>query len=328
MCRATKVPMAGTQGYIRPKEVDRRAGFWRRVQWRLEVVAWYGLYWWPMRALGLERASRVGAWVMRRLGPRLSQHKTALRNLRLAFPEKTEAEREAIARAAWASAGATAGETPHLWRLNPYEPGSPVSVVGREHLDAIAASGKAAVFISGHFSNWEVITAVLCKGPVDSVITYRMLNNPHLDRLMSRLRGSMSNSPLVPKGLATRELMRALGKGRPVGLMNDQKFNEGLAIPFFGHEAMTAQGPSRLAVKYGVPVVPVATRRTGPGRFETVIYAPMWPVEGLSEEAKVRELTQRVTGFIEERVREMPEQWFWMHRRWPKAAWVSAGVMG
>jgi KDO2-lipid IV(A) lauroyltransferase len=319
--------MSRPADYIRPKEVDRRASLWQRVQWRLEVAAWYLLYWWPMQALGMERASKVGAWVMRRLGPRLSQHRTALRNLRLALPERTEAEREAIAREAWASAGATAAETPHLWRLNPYAQNSPVTVVGREHLDAIAASGKAVVFISGHFSNWEVITAVLCKGPVDSVITYRMLNNPHLDRLMSRLRGSMSNSPLVPKGLATRELMRALGKGRPVGLMNDQKFNEGLSIPFFGHEAMTAQGPSRLAVKYGVPVVPVATRRTGPGRFETTIYPPLHADRALSEEAQVHDLTLRVTQFIEARVRELPGQWFWMHRRWPKEAWIRAGVM-
>lgn len=319
--------MSSQEGYVRPKEVDRRASLWQRVQWRLETAAWFLIYWWPMQLLGMDRASRFGAWLVGLIGPRLSQHKTALRNLRLAFPEWSEAQVRATARDAWRNVGATVGETPHLFNFRAYGPDSRVRVRQAERLQAIADSGKAAVFISGHFSNWEVITAVLCQGPLDSVITYRMLNNPHIDRLMSRLRASMAGAALVPKGLATRELMRALSKGRPVGLMNDQKFNEGLPIAFFGHEAMTAPGPSRLAIKYGVPVVPIITRRTGPGRFEVSVGESLLPDPALSGEAQVRDLTARITALIEAEVRERPQEWFWMHRRWPKEAWARAGVM-
>ena len=109
--------------------------------------------------------------------------------------------------------------------------------------------------------------------------------------------------------------------------MNDQKFNEGLPIPFFGHVAMTAPGPSRLAIKYGVPIVPVSTVRTGPARFRVTIHAPIIPAQTGDAEEDLRATVQAITDFIEARVREHPEQWFWQHRRWPKDAWREAGVL-
>ena len=131
---------------------------------------------------------------------------------------------------------------------------------------------------------------------------------------------------LAPKGLGTRELMRALSAGRSVALMNDQKFNQGVPVPFFGHDAMTAPGPSRLAVKYGVPIVPVSTVRTGPARFRVTIHEAIYPAEGLTGDEAVLDCVRKITAFIETEVRANPGQWFWQHRRWPKPAWKNAGV--
>ncbi len=313
--------------YIRPSDIDNRSTFWQRVQWRIEAFAWDVVYWYPMKWIGLEPASRFAAWLVALIGPRLSQHKTALRNLRLAFPEWSEAEVKRVAKAAWRNVGATAGELPHLPKIDPYEPRGRVEVIGAEHLDAIRESEKSAVLVSGHFANWEVMAAVICRRPVDCLVTYRALNNPHIDRRINRLRRDYGIGVLAPKGLATRDLMRALSKGRAVALMNDQKFNQGIAVDFFGHTAMTAPGPSRLAVKYGVPVTFMATRRTGPGRFRVEVHPPLMADPALDAEAATADLTRRITALIEVEVRANPEQWFWMHRRWPKEAWREAGVL-
>ncbi|WP_084396023.1 lysophospholipid acyltransferase family protein [Henriciella aquimarina] len=311
--------------YVRPKDIDERSTLGQRIGWRLEAIAWDVLYWGPMKLLGPDRASKTAGWIVRSIAPLFSQNRTVKRNLRLAFPDWSEDKIEATAKAAWTSVGQTAGELPHLPKIHPYA-GDRVEVVNADRLDAVEAADKGAVFISGHFANWEVMAAVICRRPVDCLVTYRALNNPHIDKRINKVRHDYGIGVLAPKGLGTRELMRALSAGRAVALMNDQKFNQGLAVPFFGHDAMTAPGPSRLAVKYDVPVIPVSTVRTGPARFRVTIHEPMMRTPGLDDDAATKDMVERITAFIEAEVRANPGQWFWQHRRWPKSAWRDAGV--
>ncbi|MAN73808.1 MAG: lipid A biosynthesis acyltransferase [Henriciella sp.] len=311
--------------YVRPRDIDDRSTWRQRLAWRLEAVAWDVLYWWPMKALGPETASNFAGWLVKSLAPLFSQNKTVKRNLRMAFPDWDEETVDRVAKESWESVGRTAGELPHLPKIHPYQ-GDRVEVVHPERLDAVEKSQKGAVFVSGHLANWEIMAAVICRRPVDCLVTYRALNNPHIDRRINKVRHDYGIGVLTPKGLGTRELMRALSAGRSVALMNDQKFNKGLAVPFFGHEAMTAPGPARLALKYNVPIIPVSTVRTGPARFRTTIHDPIRPREGLSGEDAVRDCVEQITRFIEDQIRAHPEQWFWQHRRWPKSAWKDAGV--
>lgn len=311
--------------YVRPTDIDDRSTWRQRLVWRLEAVAWDVIYWWPMKALGPHRASNFGGWLVKRIAPLLSQNKTVKRNLRMAFPEWSQEKVDQIAAASWESVGRTAGELPHLPKINPYQ-GDRVEVVHPERLDAIEQADRGAVLISGHFANWEVMAAVICRRPVDCLVTYRALNNPHIDRRINKVRHDYGIGVLTPKGLGTRELMRALSAGRAVAIMNDQKFNKGLAVPFFGHDAMTAPGPARLALKYDVPLVPVSTVRTGPARFRTTIHETIKPEPGLEGDEAVRDCVEKITRFIEAQIRANPEQWFWQHRRWPKSAWKKAGV--
>ena len=313
-------------GYIRPKDIDNRSTFWQRVLWRIEAFAWDFIYWGPMKALGPDRASNLGSWLLKKIGPLLSQHKTTKRNLQLAFPDWSDEEIETAALAAWENVGRTAGELPHLPKIDPYA-GDRVEVIGAERLDTIRDSDKGAVLISGHFANWEIMAAVICNRPLDCLVTYRMLNNPHIDRRINAVRQAYGIEVLAPKGLGTRELMRALGAGRAVALLNDQKFNQGLALPFFGHVAMTAPGPSRLAQKYGVPIVPVSTVRTGPARFRVTIHEPIEQPQTGDEEADLRATVANINTWLEVQVRANPGQWFWQHRRWPKEAWSDAGIL-
>lgn len=314
------------QQYIRSSDIDDRSTFWQRVQWRLETVAWDVIYWWPMKMLSPDRASNALGWLFAKLGPHLSQHKTVLRNLRLAFPNKTEDERRVIAKQAWESVGRTAGELPHLPSIHPYN-SDRVEVIGAQYLDQIENSDQGAIFVTGHYANWEVMAATVCNRPVDCLVTYRALNNPHIDRRLNQVRHDYGVGVLTPKGLGTRELMRALSKGKSVGLMNDQKFNQGLPIDFFDHPAMTAPGPSRLAIKYNIPIIFVSTRRTGPARFRVEIYEPFMPTQTGDTQKDVRVCVERITKLLEDEVRTNPGQWFWQHRRWPKETWKTANVM-
>jgi Kdo2-lipid IVA lauroyltransferase/acyltransferase len=315
----------GPAEYVRPKDIDNRATFWQRVQWRLETIAWDVIYWAPMKALGPDKASDFGGWLVKKIGPLLSQQKTMRRNLRLAFPEWTDAQIEETALAAWESVGRTAGEMPHLPEIDPYT-GGRVEIVGLDVLDAVRDSGKGAVFISGHFANWEIMPAAITKRIPNAVMTYRALNNPHIDKRIAELRAAYGTQVNAPKGVGTRELMRALSRGAPVALMNDQKFNEGIPVSFFGHEAMTAPGPTRMALKYKVPIVPVSTVRTGPARFRIEFHTPFVPDDTGDPEADIRRSVERISAFIEAQVRANPGQWFWQHRRWPKEAWKAAGI--
>ena len=318
--------MSTEQQYIRSKDVENRASFGQKLLWRIESIAWDVIYWGPFKLMGVDRASNFGGWFFKKLGPLTSTHKTALKNLRMAFPEWNEEQVEATAMEAWECFGRTAGELPHLPKIDPYEENGRVEIVGLENLDAIRDSEKGAVMVSGHFANWEVMAATICNRVADAYITYRALNNPHIDRKLNKVRHDYGTAVLTPKGIGTREVMKALKDNKAVGLMNDQKFNQGIAVPFFGHDAMTAPGPSRLAIKYDVPIVPFSTVRTGPGRFRVTIHEAIVPQKTGDLEADIYTTVERINEFMEARIRETPGQWFWMHRRWPKEAWREAGV--
>jgi len=310
--------MTDAPNYTRPKDVENRASLGQRIMWRIETLLWDILYWAPVSLMSPDRASNFGGWIGRKIGPRLSQHKVALSNLRRAFPDWDEDQIKKTALEAWENVGRTAGELPHLSKLNPYAENSRLEVIDPEHLDTAEKSDKGAVLVSGHFANWEVMASAICNRPVDCLVTYRALNNPHIDRRLNDLRQSYGIRTLAPKGLGTRRLMRTLGQGRAVAFLNDQKFREGVAVPFFGHDAMTAPGPTRLAIRYEVPIIPMSTVRTGPCRFRVTVHPPILPRANGDADADTIATVTEITAFIEARIRENPSQWFWMHRRWPK----------
>lgn len=322
-------PNEDTVRFIRPKDLDNeeRATLAARIGWRIEALLWDALYWYPMKLLPVERASNAMGAVVKTLGPLLSQNRTLMRNLRMCFPELGEERLKEIGKGAWRTLGRTVGEMPHLAKFRPDIQTPRLEVAGTEQLDALRKSGKPAVFISGHFANWEVIGAAISASWREALITYRAANNPHIDRRIAAARRAYGTNTLTPKGAGTRDLMRSLLRGHAVGLMNDQKFNQGIAVPFFGYPAMTAPGPARLARKFKAPLIPISCVRTGPARYRVTFHPPIEHDPDPDEEQAVTNTVQRVNDFVEARIREKPEEWFWMHNRWPKEAWVEAGVI-
>ena len=283
--------------------------------WRLEAFA-YDLAAGLARIFPIDAVSDCGAWLFRRLGPLTSANRVVERNLRIAFPEADDVEIARLLAAQWDQVGRWFAEFPILDRIV----GDPsrVEVVGAERLAAIAAGEGPVVFISGHFSSFEIMPAVIVHAGITCQITYRATNNPHVDDRIRASRWRYGVRLFAPKGSdGARELLRALARGESVALMNDQKFNGGVAAPLFGVTAYTAPGPSSFALRFAVPLVPMSVQRKDKARFRVVVHEPIRLEDTGDRTADIETGVRRVNAFIEERVRERPEEWFWVHRRWP-----------
>lgn len=285
----------------------------------------FGAYMGHFAKMPIEKAARQGGALLRRLGPLSSAHTTALRNLRLAFPNETERWRRDVADAMWDGIGRTVGEFPHLPEIRAYTNDSRITVKNAERLDAIRESGKGAVFISGHFSNWELMPVAIAQRPCPCQMTYRPANNPLIDARILKIRQGYGAKLQSAKGKeGGMGLLRALSRGDSVALMNDQKYNEGVAAPLFGHDCMTADGPTRLAMRFGALLQPMSVKRVGDARFEAVVHEPI-PVP--ESAAGIVDTVRLINAFMEAHIRAAPEQWFWVHRRWSKETWAKAGVL-
>ncbi|MET0274208.1 MAG: lysophospholipid acyltransferase family protein [Phenylobacterium sp.] len=285
------------------------------IVWRLEALA-YDLAAGLARIFPIDAVSDFGAWLFQRLGPLTSAHRVVERNLRIAFPEATDEEIGRLLGEQWAHAGRWFAEFPILDRII-NDPGR-VEVKGAERLKAIAEGAGPVVFISGHFSSFEIMPAVIIHSGITCQITYRATNNPHVDERIRASRWRYGVRLFAPKGTdGARELIRALTRGESVALMNDQKFNGGIAAPLFGVTAHTAPGPSSFALRFGIPLQPMSVQRVGKARFKVVVHDPIQLEDTGDKAIDIEAGVRRVNGFIEERVRERPAEWFWVHKRWP-----------
>jgi KDO2-lipid IV(A) lauroyltransferase len=288
-----------------------------RLLWRLEALG-FDLVSALLRLLPVDAASAAGGALLKALGPLTGADKTIRRNLELVFPELGQTERDAIRMGHWEEFGRLAAEFAMLDRLTPAS--GRIEVVGAERLAAIAKSGKPTLMVSGHFSNFEIMAAVIVASGVRSQVSYRPANNPYFNERVIQGRARYGVTSLAPKGSeGAREIIRALGRGESVAMLIDQKFNAGLASPLFGHTAHTSPGPVGLARRVGGCVTPLAVQRLKGARFRVTVYEPIVLADTGDREADTLAGVRQLNAFLEDRIREHPEQWFWAHKRWPKS---------
>ena len=302
---------------MRPSHV----GLGQRLLWRLEVFG-FDLVSGMVRLLPVEAASSLGAGLFGALGPLLSLHRIVERNIEIAFPEMDLAARQRIARASWEHLGRMAAEFTMLDRLTPAS--GRIEVVGGERLRHIAENNISAVLISGHFSNFEIMAAAIVDSGMRCQITYRAANNPHFDARIVRARRSYGVTMFSPKGVdGSRELLQAMNRGESIAFLNDQKFGGGVAAPFFGHIAHTAAGPTRMALRGDGRLVPMSVQRVRGARFRVVVHEPIILERTGDRKADLAAGVAQVNAFVEARVRERPEEWWWVHKRWPNEAYAK-----
>ena len=286
-------------------------------RWGYRFEAWLAAL--SIGALGilpLDWASALGGALARRIGPHSGISRRARLNLRAALPELSDAAREAVLRGMWDNLGRVAFEYPHLAKIKVFAGDGRVEVQGLAHLEAALAGKRQVIMFSAHLGNWEIAALAGGQYGLDIAQIYRAANNPHIDRMLRRLRGE--HGELIPKGaVASRRAFAALRRGGHLSLLVDQKLNDGIAVPFFGRAAMTAPALAVLALRFGCDVLPVRVERLGGVHFRLTIHSPLPLPDSGDREADTLALMTAVNQTLEIWIRERPEQWFWLHRRWP-----------
>jgi Kdo2-lipid IVA lauroyltransferase/acyltransferase len=298
----------------------------QQFQWRLEAAG-YDLVAAIMNVAPIDGASAFGGALFKLLGPLSSTHRTALRNLRLAFPEWDEGQRRRMAHAQWENVGRVLFEFFLMERIMA-DP-TRVEVIGRERLDVIVASGRPAVFVSGHFANFEVMAAAKRLVGIEGVLAYRGVNNPYIDKRMRESRRRYGVNLFAPKGAkGGREVMSALQKGISVGILSDQKYYEGLLAPFFGHDVRTQHAPVRFAMRFGAHLQPGWVERTRGARFKVYVADPILLPQSGGTAEDVEAGVRAINAFIESRARARPWEYWWVHRRFPNKLYEALKAEG
>ena len=273
----------------------------------------FGLF----RLLPLDAASALGGFLGRLVGPRLGVTKRAAINLRRALPTLDAAAARRVMRGMWDNLGRVIAEYPHLAEFRVYGGNGRIEFVGDDIIEPVLASGRSAIFISAHYGNWEIATMAATQRGLDVAEIYRAANNPWIDRLIASYRDSVG-SELIPKGVvAARRSIAAVRAGRHLAVLVDQKMNDGIKVPFFGRDAMTAPAVAQLALRFDCAIVPARVERTRGARFRIVLSPPIAVTKSGDRHADTEAIMTAVNAEIERWVRERPEMWLWLHRRWP-----------
>jgi len=272
------------------------------------------------RVIGIDASSTLAGKFMRVMGPLLRPvSRRAEDNLAMIFPDWDDAKIRRTTRDVWENLGRTAAEFPHLDKFHPLKEGGRITVEGAERLQAIISGGKPAVLVSGHFANWEVNSITFYHYGLPYGFVYRAANNPLVDELIIQTRGKVMSRFQIPKNKrGARALVETLKAGRSLAMLVDQKLNDGIAVPFMGHEAMTAPAAARLALKFDIPIIPVSIERLKGAHFKVTIGAPLAFSPGGDASADVLALTAKINNALEKEIRARPGEWLWFHRRWPK----------
>jgi KDO2-lipid IV(A) lauroyltransferase len=289
------------------------------VRHRLEYGAYLGLKG-VVRALPHAAARPLGAALGRLAHLFDRRHrKVAAANLALAFPGLAGAERRRVAAACFRHFGGALCDLVSADRFDPVELCRRFAYEGWEHLDRAERLGRGVFLLGAHHGYWEISGRPigLYRGVIHTVA--RPADNPYLDRELARLRQRLGYA-VIPKRGAARRMLQVVRAGGRVGILPDQRVQEreGILVSFFGHPALTTPVLARLSRRDGCPVVPVFAYPRAGGRYRMVIRPPILPAEedGQDEEAAVAALTRRYLETIEREIREQPQMWLWMHRRW------------
>jgi KDO2-lipid IV(A) lauroyltransferase len=260
-------------------------------------------------------ASALGGYIARTIGPRLGVSRRALRNLRRALPENNESENRRVILGMWDNLGRAMAEYPHLAWICATTSGR-VEIVNEEAIVHLLTDDKPAIVFGGHFGNWQVGPTTIHRLMGTSLLSvYRRANNPWVDRLQRRR--LPSRLAVAKRAEGGRDLVRHLRRGGHIAMLVDQKQNDGVAVPFFGRDAMTAPAIARLGLHFDCPTVPIRIERLVGARFRFTVMPALEMTTTGDTAGDVLARMAQVNAVIEGWVRARPEQWLWLHRRWP-----------
>ena len=265
-----------------------------------------------LRVLPVEVASNLGGWIGRHLIKRIENLRSFHRTIRVAFPEMSGADADALLVEMSDNIGRVLGESVHLEAFAGAGNGR-LQLSGVEHVEAARASGKGILFVGGHFANWELFEVALANLGLSGAKVLQHPSNPFVLGLIARHRYAYGLDEQIATGegvfVRVRDTLRA---GRVVQMLADQRTSKGAKVPFFDLATTTNLVPARAARETGAPVVLMSMQRLGPARFSIAFAAPRH--YGMNDDEIT--IMGEINSFYEEQLRQTPAHWLWGHPRW------------
>jgi KDO2-lipid IV(A) lauroyltransferase len=273
-----------------------------------------------LRRLGPDRAGATSAAVLRTVGPWLPVSAVARRQLRAAFPQHDDAWHRATLRGVWDNLGRTSGEYAALDKVWDFDLARPNQ--GRVETDAmdlfrrLRDDGQPALVFTAHLGNWELPAVAAHAHGLPTAVLYRMPNDRGVARVIQRIRSGLMGRLIRARPEAAFELAGALEQGLHVGMLVDQHWSRGVDVTFFGRPCKANPTLARLARQLDCPVHGVRTIRLAGGRFRVTATEAIDLPRDASGRVDVPGAMQAITDVVECWIREHPDQWLWLHRRW------------
>ncbi|NNK98762.1 MAG: lipid A biosynthesis lauroyl acyltransferase [Xanthomonadales bacterium] len=273
-----------------------------------------------LRLIPMERAARLFERFARWLGPKIWRHRIVMDNLALAFPEKSLEERQQLASENWAQMARSLTEYVYADEIfdlaGDLETSDRFEIVNAGQFLKLRDDGLPALLFTGHIANFELLPMVAAKYGLEVKSLFRKPNNKYAAKHVAKARQQLETNLIASGPGASFQLVRALENNEHVGLLVDQKFRRGIKVPFFGHDAPTNTLLAKLARRYNCPVHGARSIRLPNGRYRLEITDELVLPRDEDGDIDIRGATELITSVIEDWVREYPEQWLWMHRRW------------
>ena len=265
------------------------------------------------KILGPYLSSNISGKIFELIGPFFRSKEIIHTNLKRGIPNINSEKLDNITRSMWNNYGRLFAEYMFIKDFRYGKLSKKIQIQGQDILDEIKKSKKQVIFVSGHFSNFELMAMYLEKTGIELSAIYRPLNNIFLNGIMEGIRKKFICKYQIKKGIGGLKKLISLKKNNfSTAMMIDQRVSEGILSNFFNKEALTTTIPAQLVKKFNIPVVPVYIERIKDLNFKIVVHDPIL----FSNEDSIKNITLKLNQILERMILKKPEQWIWSHNRW------------
>jgi KDO2-lipid IV(A) lauroyltransferase len=268
-----------------------------------------------IKIIGLNLSRKVFSFLFNKIGFLIKSKKTIDNNLEKFLGNYNEDVKKEIKFKMWDNYGKTFIEYLYLKKFKNMS--SHIEIKGEQILNGIIKSNKPVIFVSGHFSNFELMSMELTKRNINLATIYRPLNNFFLNPFMEYLRKKYICPNQIKKGVpGVKDAIKYIKNNFSIALMIDQRVSEGKKLPFFGHMALTTTLPAQLALKFNLDIVPIYIARKINNSFKIEIYEPIKVFNDDDGETNRLDISIKLNKILEQMISQDPGQWIWTHNRW------------
>ena len=265
------------------------------------------------KILGAKLSSRLSGKIFENIGPFFRSKKIIDENIKRAIPDISKEYLNTIKTSMWNNYGRVFAEYIFIKDFRIGNLKENIEIKGKEVLDEIKKKNLQVVFISGHFSNFELMAMSLEKNNIKLATIYRPLNNMFLNLIMERIRTKHICKNQIKKGIGgLKNLVKYKKQNFSTALMIDQRVSEGILSDLFEKKALTTTIPAQLVKKYNIPIVPVFIERMNDLKFKITIDKPIF----FSKDISIKSITDKLNKILEKMIIKKPEHWIWTHNRW------------